>query len=121
MDYEIFLLTRMREAYDETGDNERAVALGLERSGRIVTSAALIMVAVFTAFALSDFVMLKEMGVGMSAAVLLDATLIRVALVPATMRLLGSWNWWAPAFLRGRAPRGASDGDLRVVEVREAL
>lgn len=106
MDYEIFILSRMREAYEETGSNEQGVALGLERTGRIVTSAALIMVSVFGAFALSRFVLLKEMGIGMSAAVLLDATLIRVLLVPATMRLLGRWNWWAPRFLRSLPSRG---------------
>ena len=106
MDYEIFLLSRMREGYEETGDNEQGVALGLERTGRIVTSAALIMVTVFGSFALSSFVLMKELGLGMSAAVFLDATLIRVLLVPATMRLLGRWNWWAPSFLPARLVEG---------------
>ncbi len=101
MDYEIFILSRMREAYRETGSNELGVALGLERTGRIVTSAALIMVSVFGAFALSRFTLMKELGIGLSAAVLLDATLIRVVLVPATMRLLGRWNWWTPQLRRG--------------------
>lgn len=106
MDYEIFMLSRMREGFEETGDNEQGVALGLERTGGIVTSAALIMVTVFGSFALSRFVLMKELGLGMSAAVLLDATLIRVLLVPAAMRLLGRWNWWAPSFLRARVVKG---------------
>lgn len=102
MDYEVFLLSRMREGYEETGNNDRAVAWGLERTGRVITSAALVMVTIFGSFALSSFVLMKELGLGMSAAVLLDATLIRVLLVPASMRLLGRWNWRTPSFLRSR-------------------
>jgi RND superfamily putative drug exporter len=97
MDYEVLLLTRMQEEYLRTGDNTRAVAEGLERSGRLVTSAAAIMVAVFLAFALAKVVILKAVGVGMALAVALDATIVRILIVPATMRLFGSLNWWAPA------------------------
>ena len=99
MDYEVFLLSRMKEAYDRTGDNPRAVALGLERSGRIVTSAALIVVLVAGSFAFADIVLIKALGLGMAIAVALDATVVRALLVPATMRLLGHWNWWIPAGL----------------------
>jgi hypothetical protein len=96
MDYEVFLLSRMKEVWDRTGDNEEAVARGLERSGRIVTSAALIVVVVAASFAFADIVLIKALGIGMALAVALDATVVRALLVPATMRLLGKWNWWAP-------------------------
>jgi RND superfamily putative drug exporter len=99
MDYEVFLLTRMKEVWDRTGDNVGAVAAGLERSGRIVTSAALIVVVVAGSFALADIVLIKALGLGMALAVALDATVVRALLVPATMRLLGRWNWWIPARL----------------------
>jgi RND superfamily putative drug exporter len=104
MDYEVFLLSRMKEQWDRTGDNQEAVARGLERSGRIVTSAALIVVVVAGSFAFADIVLIKALGIGMAIAVALDATVIRALLVPATMRLLGHWNWWLPAALR-RVPR----------------
>jgi putative drug exporter of the RND superfamily len=99
MDYEVFLLTRMKEVWDRTGDNVGAVASGLERSGRIVTSAALIVVLVAGSFAFADIVLIKALGIGMAIAVALDATVVRALLVPATMRLLGRWNWWIPARL----------------------
>jgi putative drug exporter of the RND superfamily len=99
MDYEVFLLTRMKEAWDRTGDNREAVARGLERSGRIVTSAALIVVVVAGSFAFADIVLIKALGLGMAIAVALDATVVRALLVPATMRLLGRWNWWLPGRL----------------------
>jgi RND superfamily putative drug exporter len=99
MDYEVFLLTRMKEVWDRTGDNIEAVASGLERSGRIVTSAALIVVLVAGSFAFADIVLIKALGIGMAIAVALDATVVRALLVPATMRLLGRWNWWMPAAL----------------------
>ena len=102
MDYEVLLLSRIQEEYRRTGDNTHAVAEGLERSGRLITAAALIMVAVFTGFALADVVIIKSVGVGMAIAVALDATLVRALIVPATMRLLGRANWWAPSFLRRR-------------------
>ncbi|MGK2851503.1 MAG: MMPL family transporter [Candidatus Limnocylindrales bacterium] len=99
MDYEVFLLSRMKEAWDRTGDNTEAVARGLERSGRIVTSAALIVVVVAGSFAFADIVLIKALGLGVAIAVALDATVVRALLVPATMRLLGRWNWWMPAVL----------------------
>lgn len=102
MDYEVLLLSRIQEEYRRTGDNTHAVAEGLERSGRLITAAALIMVAVFTGFALADVVIIKSVGVGMAIAVALDATLVRALIVPATMRLLGRANWWAPSFLGRR-------------------
>src|SRR4051812_2682733 len=104
MDYEVFLLSRMKEQWDRTGDNQEAVARGLERSGRIVTSAALIVVVVAGSFAFADIVLIKALGIGMALAVALDATVVRALLVPATMRLLGHWNWWLPSSLR-RVPR----------------
>jgi putative drug exporter of the RND superfamily len=99
MDYEVFLLTRMKETWDRTGDNVEAVAAGLERSGRIVSSAALVVVVVAGSFAFADIVLIKALGLGMAIAVALDATVVRALLVPATMRLLGRWNWWMPARL----------------------
>jgi RND superfamily putative drug exporter len=97
MDYEVFLLSRMKEVWDRTGDNTEAVARGLERSGRIVTSAAVIVVVVAGSFAFADIVLIKALGIGVAIAVALDATVVRALLVPATMRLLGRWNWWIPA------------------------
>ena len=105
MDYEVFLLSRIKEVYDETGDNTASVALGLERTGRIITSAALILVLVAAAFATSDVVVVKAFGVGVAIAVLLDASLVRALLVPALMRIMGKWNWWAPAWLLRLLPR----------------
>ncbi len=96
MDYEVFLLSRIQEAYWQTGDNAKAVALGLQRSGRIITSAALIVIVVSACFATADMILVKALGLGMALAVALDATLVRGLLVPATMRLLGDWNWWLP-------------------------
>jgi len=104
MDYEVFLLTRMRETWEATGDNPTAVATGLERSGRIVTSAALIVIVVAGSFAFADIVLIKALGVGIAIAVALDATVVRALLVPATMRLLGRWNWWLPAIVARRLP-----------------
>jgi RND superfamily putative drug exporter len=100
MDYEVFLLSRIKEAWDQTGDNDLAVALGLQRTGRIVTSAAALIVVVFLGFAAGELLTIKEVGVGMAIAVLLDATVVRMLLVPATMKLMGRWNWWAPPALR---------------------
>ncbi|MGH2407681.1 MAG: MMPL family transporter [Candidatus Limnocylindrales bacterium] len=108
MDYEVFLLSRMKEVYDRTSDNRLAVARGLERAGRIVTSAALIVVLVASSFAFADIVLIKAVGVGIAIAVALDATVVRALLVPATMRLLGRWNWWLPRslerFMAARLP-----------------
>jgi RND superfamily putative drug exporter len=110
MDYEVFLLTRMRETWQATGDNPTAVATGLERSGRIVTSAALIVIVVAGSFAFADIVLIKALGVGIAIAVALDATVVRALLVPATMRLLGKWNWWMPAFLERHLPSVEPEG-----------
>ena len=99
MDYEVLLLSRIQEAWRRTGDNRAAVAEGLAKTAGIITGAALIMIAVFAAFALAEVITIKSIGVGMAIAVFIDATIIRVFLVPATMRLLGRWNWWAPGFL----------------------
>ncbi|HEV8489375.1 MAG TPA: MMPL family transporter [Candidatus Limnocylindrales bacterium] len=99
MDYEVLLLSRVQEAYRRTGDNRAAVAEGLGKTAGIITGAAAIMIAVFSAFALADVITIKSVGVGMAIAVFLDATIVRVLLVPATMRLMGRWNWWAPGFL----------------------
>ncbi len=97
MDYEVFLLSRVREQWDRTGDNAAAVAGGLQRTGRIITSAAVLLVVVIGAFSTSGIVFIKMIGIGMIIAILVDATVVRALLVPATMRLLGHWNWWAPA------------------------
>jgi putative drug exporter of the RND superfamily len=105
MDYEVLMLSRMREEYLRTGDNTWAVAEGLERTGRLVTSAAAIMVAVFGAFGLARVILVKSMGVALAIAVGLDASLVRVLIVPATMRLFGDLNWWAPKFLGGVRPQ----------------
>jgi putative drug exporter of the RND superfamily len=99
MDYEVLLLSRVREEYDRTGDNARAVAFALERTGRLITGAAAIMAAVFFAFGTADMVPIQAIGIGMGIAVVVDATVVRALLVPATMRLMGEWNWWAPALL----------------------
>jgi uncharacterized membrane protein YdfJ with MMPL/SSD domain len=100
MDYEVFLLSRMREEWDRTRDNETAVARGLERTGRIITAAAIIMIAAFSGFMFGSFVGLQEFGVGLAAAILLDATVVRMVLVPAAMKLIGEWNWYLPEGLR---------------------
>ncbi len=101
MDYEVLLLSRMREEYERSGDNTSAVGAGLERTGRLITWAAAIMAGVFFAFALADSVIIKAVGVGIGIAVVVDATIVRALLVPATMRLMGRWNWWVPAWMVG--------------------
>ena len=97
MDYEVFLLSRIREQWDLTHDNTLAVATGVQRTGRIITSAALLLAVVIGAFSTSGIVFMKMIGIGMLVALLVDATIVRMLLVPATMKLLGRWNWWAPA------------------------
>jgi RND superfamily putative drug exporter len=101
MDYEVMLLSRIKEEYGRTGDNRTAVTLGIERTGRLITGAALIMATVFFSFGLAEAVVIKAIGLGMGLAVLVDATIVRALLVPATMRLMGRWNWWAPKPLAG--------------------
>jgi RND superfamily putative drug exporter len=115
MDYEVLLLSRIQEAWRRTGDNPESVAEGVARTAGVITGAALIMVSVFAAFALAQTITIKSIGVGMAIAVFVDATIIRVLLVPATMRLLGRWNWWAPGPLGRLAERlgfsHVEDGD----------
>jgi trehalose monomycolate/heme transporter len=96
MDYEVFLLSRIRERYDVTGDSTEAVATGLQRTGGIITSAALLLLIVVAAFSASGITFIKLLGAGMIVALIVDASIVRVMLVPATMRLLGRANWWAP-------------------------
>ena len=96
MDYEVFLVSRMREFWDAGETNEEAVAHGLERTGRIVTAAAIVMVAAFSGFAAGSIVGLQQFGLGLAIAIFIDATLIRAVLVPALMRLFGRYNWWLP-------------------------
>jgi RND superfamily putative drug exporter len=107
MDYEVFLLSRVREEWERTGDNTASVAAGLQRSGRIITSAALIVVVVTASFVSADVILIKALGLGIALAVALDATVVRALLVPATMRLLGTWNWWLPSGLRRLVPNRA--------------
>ena len=97
MDYEVFLLSRVKEAHDEGRSNTESVAIGMERSGRVVTSAALVVIAVCLAFVTADIVLIKAIGLGAAIAVFVDAAIVRALLVPATMHLLGQWNWWAPS------------------------
>src|SRR5262249_2137832 len=104
MDYEVFLVSRMREAWIRSGDNARAVTEGLAGTGRVITAAAAIMIAVFGAFVPSPDVVLKVIGVGMAAAIFIDATLVRTLLVPAVMHVLGRATWWMPAWLGRTLP-----------------
>jgi putative drug exporter of the RND superfamily len=104
MDYEVFLLSRIREAYDATGDNAESVARGTAATGRVITSAALIMTVVFLSFVANPSALVKMIGVGLSTAIVLDATIVRMVLVPATMALLGRANWWLPRWLDRRLP-----------------
>lgn len=101
MDYEVLMLSRIHEEWERTGDNTLAVASGLQKTGGLITGAAAIMVVVFSAFGLSSVIILKQIGLGLALAIFIDATLVRALVVPSTMRLMGKWNWWAPAFLRG--------------------
>jgi RND superfamily putative drug exporter len=116
MDYEVFLLSRIREEYDRTGDNATAVADGLALTARVITAAALIMFFVFGSFVLGPEVALKLMGLGLAIAVLIDATIVRMVLVPATMELLGDWNWYLPKWLDRILPRVHVEGDHTLEE-----
>jgi RND superfamily putative drug exporter len=117
MDYEVFLLSRIREEYDKVGDNAESVARGLAGTGRVVTSAALIMVAVFLSFVASPVPSLKMLGLGLATAIAIDATLVRMVLVPATMALLGKANWWLPAWLDRWLPRLQVEGPVSAAPV----
>ncbi len=110
MDYEVFLLSRIREEYLRTGDTSGAVARGLAKTARVITAAAAIMVVVFLAFVASSEVFLKLMGLGMATTILIDATIVRMVLMPAAMQLLGRANWWIPRWLDRALPR--LDGDI---------
>jgi uncharacterized membrane protein YdfJ with MMPL/SSD domain len=110
MDYEVFLMSRIREHYLEHGDNERAVAEGLSTSARTISSAVLIMTAVFSVFVLTGVPSIKELGLGCAIAIALDATLVRLILVPAAMKLLGGWNWWMPSWLDRALPDLSFEG-----------
>jgi uncharacterized membrane protein YdfJ with MMPL/SSD domain len=110
MDYEVFLMSRIRERYMRHGDNERAVAEGLSSSARTISSAALIMTAVFAVFVLTGVPSIKELGLGCAVAIALDATLVRLILVPAAMKLMGAWNWWMPSWLDRALPDLSFDG-----------
>ena len=113
MDYEVFMVTRMREAYDETHDTRQAVALGLARTGKLVTSAALVLMFAFFVLSTGPGVDIKQFGIGLAAGIIFDATVIRALLVPAIMRIAGDWNWWFPKpvqkalFLGGPQPERA--------------
>jgi len=100
MDYEVFLISRIKEVHDATGDNDLSVSMGLQKTGRIITSAALLIVVVFAGFAAGEVLTIKQLGMGMAIAVIVDATIVRSLLVPAAMKLMGEWNWWAPEPLR---------------------
>lgn len=99
MDYEVFLISRIKEEYDNLHDNTKAIATGLQRTGGLITSAALLLAVVLAGFLTSELIFLKMLGMGLVLAVLMDATLVRTLLVPSTMKLLGNINWWSPAFL----------------------
>jgi uncharacterized membrane protein YdfJ with MMPL/SSD domain len=114
MDYEVFLMSRIRERYMEHGDNERAVAEGLASSARTISSAALIMSSVFAVFVLTGVPSIKELGLGCAVAIALDATLVRLILVPAAMKLFGDWNWWMPSWLDRVLPRLSFEGGAKV-------
>ena len=121
MDYHVFLLSRIRERFEETGDSTESVPFGIRTSARLITGAALIMVAVFAGFAAGDLVMFQQMGFGLAVAVLIDATLVRTLLLPAAMTLLGRWNWYLPGGSSGcptsiegpPRPPGRPDGHHR--------
>ncbi len=106
MDYEVFLLSRVREEYLRTGDNGTAIVRGISGTARVITSAALIMVAVFLSFAVAEDPSTKMFGLGLATAIFIDATVVRMVLVPATMTLLGRANWWLPRWLDRVLPRG---------------
>jgi RND superfamily putative drug exporter len=119
MDYEVFLLSRIREEWLRTGDSHTSVVDGLGATARVITSAALIMISVFLGFVVGDDVTIKMFGVGLATAVLLDATVVRMVLVPATMALLGNANWWLPGWLDRLLPHLDLEGGTGTVEVDE--
>ena len=119
MDYEVFLLSRIKERYDQHGDNQRAVAEGLSSSAATISSAALIMTAVFGVFVLTGVPSIKQLGLGNAVAIAIDATLVRLILVPAAMQLLGRWNWWLPSWLDRLLPHIGLEGGPRTTGATE--
>jgi RND superfamily putative drug exporter len=120
MDYEVFLLSRVKEEYDRTGDNELAVADGLAKTARVITAAAAIMVFVFGSFVLDPTRSIKMFGFGLAVAVFLDATVVRMLLVPATMELLGDRNWWLPRWLNRVLPKIDVEGSSPISDAADA-
>jgi putative drug exporter of the RND superfamily len=116
MDYEVFLLSSIREHYDATGDNARSVTAGLASTARVIAAAATVMVVVFGSFLVSDARSLKEIGLGLAVAIAIDATIVRVVLVPATMELLGRANWWLPGWLERLLPHVGTDGSVSTIQ-----
>jgi len=121
MDYHVFLLSRVKERYIETGSTSESVALGLRSTGKLITGAALIMVAVFGGFALGDMAMFQQMGFGLAIAVLMDATIVRSILVPATMRILGKWNWYFPTWLEWIPNISIGEGEAEKARVSKGV
>jgi RND superfamily putative drug exporter len=121
MDYEVFLLTRIREEYDRTGDNAQAVANGLAATGRVISAAAAIMICVFGAFVLGELRDLKLLGFGLAFAILVDATIVRLVLVPALMELMGTWNWYLPSWLRWLPVIRVEPEELRGPQAKGAI
>jgi RND superfamily putative drug exporter len=123
MDYEVFLVSRMRETWLRTGDNGRAIVEGLAGTGRVITAAAAIMVAVFAAFVPSPDLVLKVIGIGMASAIFIDATIVRMLLVPAVMHLLGRRNWWMPRSFERVVPQLHVEGhpEVHLAAVRPAV
>jgi RND superfamily putative drug exporter len=117
----VFLLSRVREDWLATGDARASVVRGLSATGRVITSAAAIMVAVFLGFASEVDVTVKMLGLGMATAILLDATVVRMVLVPATMAMLGRWNWWLPAWVDRILPGVSVEGEHTVLEAEEKI
>jgi RND superfamily putative drug exporter len=126
MDYQVFLLSRIKERYDQVGDTAKAVTSGVATTARIITGAALIIIAVFTGFARGELIMFQQMGFGVAVALLIDATIVRSILLPSAMRLLGRWNWYLPSWLRWlprvqiEAPPPAQTGAAAVASRRTA-
>ena len=105
MDYEIFLLSRIKESHDASGNNTERIVQGLEVTGTIITSAAIILILVATAFASADIIIIKALGLGPAIAIFIDATVVRALLVPALMQIMGRWNWWAPSLPKRTLPQ----------------
>jgi RND superfamily putative drug exporter len=111
MDYEVFLLSRVREEYLETGDNDESVVRGIAGTARVITSAALIMISVFLGFVFGDDPSVKMVGLGLATAIFIDSTIVRMVLAPATMKLMGNANWWIPRWLDRILPNIEIDGE----------